>query len=237
MRYPSLSLNGLRRMAFTLVELLVVIAIIAILAAILLPVMGKMKRSGLVTKSTNNLRQIQLANIQYASEHNMNFVPGKTKSDVDGSGNVTKDGEIWMLNDDLHRYMGLDRSKYSYKKFADVFYSPLVDRNIVSFSYGYNVTKLELYDPLSDKRTRNSLRVDPISRTLAFAESQDWQIRSHEASKYDGTEKYSALTIAYRIGGSGGSAKTLAVFYDGHVESLSRDQVVGNNTLWGTSYQ
>lgn len=29
----------------------------------------------------------------------------------------------------------------------------------------------------------------------------------------------------------------LAVFYDGHVESLAREQVVGNRTLWAADYE
>ena len=45
------------RPAFTLLELLVVIAIIAVLAAILVPIMGEMRRKSNQTASANNLRQ------------------------------------------------------------------------------------------------------------------------------------------------------------------------------------
>jgi prepilin-type N-terminal cleavage/methylation domain-containing protein/prepilin-type processing-associated H-X9-DG protein len=59
--------------AFTLIELLVVIAIIAILAALLLPTLGRAKDSAKSIQCLNQMRQISLATRLYAEENNDEF--------------------------------------------------------------------------------------------------------------------------------------------------------------------
>ena len=63
------------RNGFTLIELLVVIAIIAILAAILLPVLARASLRAKATQCMNNQKQISMAGIMYGNDNNDYIVP------------------------------------------------------------------------------------------------------------------------------------------------------------------
>lgn len=71
--------------AFTLIELLTVIAIIGILAAILIPTVGKVRQSGSKAQMSSNLRQIGMAMNAFAAD-NRDSLPGLYVNGTDAGG-------------------------------------------------------------------------------------------------------------------------------------------------------
>jgi prepilin-type N-terminal cleavage/methylation domain-containing protein/prepilin-type processing-associated H-X9-DG protein len=71
--------------AFTLIELLVVIAIIAILAAILLPVLDKARQRSQTADCLNNMKQLQLSYKMYVDDNNDYLPPNEVIPDQDAS--------------------------------------------------------------------------------------------------------------------------------------------------------
>lgn len=72
------------RKAFTLIELLVVIAIIAIIAAIMFPVLAQAKVSAKQTVCLSNMSQIGRALMLYQGEHDDTWVPSAYPSTLTG---------------------------------------------------------------------------------------------------------------------------------------------------------
>src|SRR5688572_11431146 len=87
--------SPLRRRAFTLIELLVVVAIVAVLTAILLPVLGLARESARRVTCANNLRQLAAACTMYQNERRAYPWP-----------NLWPDDITVRLADDVAPYLG-----------------------------------------------------------------------------------------------------------------------------------
>src|SRR5205085_5696783 len=72
---PSSGTTRRGRGAFTLVELLVVVAIIAVLVALLLPVLAGARRSAQDVHCASNVRQLCCGLLAYSSENRGKFPP------------------------------------------------------------------------------------------------------------------------------------------------------------------
>src|SRR5687768_10630455 len=91
------------RRAFTLVELLVVVGIIAVLIAILMPVLNRPKEAAVRTQCLSNLRQLTLAWTMYAQENKGKLVSPETVNDTSWVGNT--DSEATIKNGALYKYV------------------------------------------------------------------------------------------------------------------------------------
>jgi prepilin-type N-terminal cleavage/methylation domain-containing protein len=106
-----------RQRGFTLIELLVVIAIIAILAAMLLPVLAAAKEKGRRASCTSNLHQIGVALQMYTGD-NHDLLPSMPKNPGTGSANA-----LWdipdTVSDELSQGSGSSTNFYK-----GIFYCP-----------------------------------------------------------------------------------------------------------------
>ena len=208
---------------FTLIELLVVIAIIGILASMLLPVLGKARKSSQTSLSINNLKQISISVMIYADNNNgvlfnsdSNYHPRNNTNSTNWS-RMVYEGMFGMFSFNSATARDEMDNDSRYKK---MMYCPVLlpeRESIVSSQHGRSAYSLNRYfGKDSDDFTLNNLsgKIEPfIIPGTASSNSND----AHADIDFRGSRlELSNGYPAYAYNG-----KTLALYLAGHVETMS----------------
>ncbi|WP_269542575.1 prepilin-type N-terminal cleavage/methylation domain-containing protein [Cerasicoccus fimbriatus] len=199
MNHPQITASPRANIGFTLVELLVCIAIIAILAAILIPVVGSIQTRANEAKCASNVRQIASGFLLYSQDHDGVFPTFKAT----GGGNV----ENWRQQ--LYDYV-IDPDSNRDQHY--IWYCPAKSDSDQDWrdtaSYGSN-----LY--LSGK---SFYSIPNPSSTMAVIDCTLSQ--GHHAKSENSSESQIKNWVHFRHGGKANMA-----MLDGHVESVDESEI------------
>jgi len=207
--------------AFTLVELLACIALISLLAVLLFPVAGRMRRETWTTRDASNLRLLAQASLLYAADHNGLLPP--TYSSVLPNGTVVKNTAWW-----LELFPNYVRTPETFTSpFDDTGYSPAASRSWSRNGVTYPEVKVSYgsmghCDGVINFQASGKLisQLGSTSRRVLYTNYQNPARRLSQT--WNGQNPRWLTEISYVLGN--GTAAHVA-FVDGHVVSMTRAEM------------
>ncbi len=149
--------NRRERRYFTLIELLIVIAIIAILAAMLLPALGKARESARYTACSGQIRSIGTAIQMYVNDYN-GYMPAN-KVPADGA------ATIYCYVAYVKDYLKEPRASAPDRVYNKVFFCPsqkVIDFYASNVTYGYNLAFFDAYGWWGGTVKRTQVKADTL---------------------------------------------------------------------------
>ncbi|HAI11954.1 MAG TPA: hypothetical protein DCM28_09635 [Phycisphaerales bacterium] len=220
--------------AFTLIELLVVISIIAILIAILLPALGSAKRTARRTQCLSIERQYGVANQIYAGDSADWYVPISYPDLADVSKTIQ-----WYRVTMFRQYLDPNGTNGSYYPTHLVCPDASLAREsingqgeyLIIRSYGFNAVGLPNANPPQPYRGFRADQILKPSARMSFEDALDWHVNNNNFNYVDGyvgeINLYYAMTAYRHLKGVN------MLFFDGHAQSMVREDVVANlNNIW-----
>lgn len=207
--------------AFTLVELLAVIAIIGVLVAILIPVVGSVRKSAQTANCANNLRQIGVAFHLYA-QNNRGLLPMPLEQ-----------GKTWPENRWMYKinpYLEAKRSQTAQDDnevyFGGIFRCPgkpdwrLAGGDAYKISYGMSAFDANNQGESSKYLARQVNTLTHPAITMLVMDRATFSPAGNPTSV--GTEIINSMSIYQTAVGLWHKGNDNVLFVDGHVEPVPR---------------